>query len=48
MRIFEKGGANFKKNLFLRPKLVVEKLHDFEIICPARWCERTPAPQAIM
>ena len=43
-------GANLKKILILRPKFSCvnsvsgEKLHEFEIICPARGCVHTPAP----
>ena len=49
-RNFTKWGADLKKIPFLRPKIRSEntvsgeKLHDFEIICPARGGNHTPAP----
>ena len=49
LRVFTKGGANLKKNLILRPIWGVnsvsgEKLHEFEIICPARECAFATLP----
>ena len=47
-RNFTKGGVNLKKIPISRPKLeskmqfLVKKLHDFEIICPARVWSHPP------
>ena len=52
LRVFTKRGANLKKILIFRLKLGVvnsvsgEKLHDFQIICPARGVQSTPLPPA--
>ena len=50
LRVFTKGGASLNKILILKPKLGVrcvnsvsgEKMHDFEIICPARGVRTRP------
>ena len=40
---FTKGGADFEAKIRGVNSVSVENLHDFEIISPARGCERTPA-----
>ena len=48
LTFFTKGGVNLKKILILRPKVggvnsvSGEKLHDFEIICPAKGVRLQP------
>ena len=43
---FTKGGADFEVKIRDVNSVSGENLHDFEIICLARRCERIPAPHA--